>query len=417
LYKQYSLWLVKIFYISGLKYFTSQLKSGKMFFILLLFFKKLILKMELRKITVFCVLILLSSSVFAQSEKYHMLVGTYTSPGKSEGIYVYEFDSKNGAITYKSKVVLESPSYFAVSPDRKFVYSVTEAKESKISALAFNPKTGDLQVLNSQPSGGNGPTHISVDANRNYVFAANYGGGSITALPIEANGTLGSNIQDIKHQGSSIARKKPFVHSAVVSPDNKYVLTADLGTDKINIYHFDAKKRPLALSVAAQPFITLDPGAGPRHSTFHPNKKFFYVVTEINSKVYAFNYNKGHLNQIQSVSMLADGFAGPGHGADIHVSDDGKFLYASTRSTVNEIAIYSIDQKTGMLSLIAKQPSFGKSSRTFDIDPSGNWLLSTSQVTNEIIVFKRDPVSGKLTPTGQKLPIDKPSLVKFVRMD
>ena len=373
--------------------------------------------MELRKITVFFVLNLLSLSLFAQSEKYHLLVGTYTSPGKSEGIYVYEFDSQNGAITYKSKVVLESPSYFAVSTDRKFVYSVTESKESKISALSFDPKTGNLQILNSQPSGSNGPTHISVDANRNYVFAANYGGGSLTALPIEANGALGSDIQDIKHEGSSIARKKPFVHSAVVSPDNKYVLTADLGTDKINIYRFTSKSRPMALSAASQPFITLDPGAGPRHSTFHPNKKFFYVVTEINSKVYAFNYKNGHLNQIQSISMLSDGFAGPGHGADIHVSDDGKFLYASTRSTVNEIAIYSIDQKTGILSLVAKQPSFGKSSRTFDFDPSGNWLLSTSQATNEIIVFKRDPASGKLTPTGQKLQIDKPSLVKFVKMD
>jgi 6-phosphogluconolactonase len=146
----------------------------------------------------------------------------------------------------------------------------------------------------------------------------------------------------------------------------------------------------MALSPAAQPFITLDPGAGPRHSTFHPNKKFFYTVTEINSKVYAFNYRKGHLSQIQSVSMIPDDFAGPGHGADIHVSEDGKFLYASTRSTVNEIAIYSIDQKTGMLSLVAKQPSFGKSSRTFDIDPSGNWLLSTSQATNEIKFVKMD---------------------------
>lgn len=373
--------------------------------------------MELRKIISFCVLILLSSGLFAQGEKYHMLVGTYTSPGKSEGIYVYEFDSQNGAITYKSKVVLESPSYFTVSPDRKSVYSVTEGKESKISALAFDPNTGDLKILNSQPSGSNGPTHISVDAKRQYVFAANYGGGSLTALPIQTDGTLGSDIQDIKHEGSSIARKKPFVHSAVVSPDNKYVLTADLGTDKINIYRFDAKKRPQALSAASQPFLTLDPGAGPRHSTFHPNKKFFYAVTEINSKVYAFNYKKGHLTQIQSVSMIPEGFAGPGHGADIHVSDDGKFLYASTRSTVNEIAIYSIDQKTGMLSLVAKQPSFGKSSRTFDIDPSGNWLLSTSQVTNEIVVFKRDKETGKLTPTGQKLQIDKPSLVKFVRMD
>ena len=353
----------------------------------------------------------------AQSTKYHLLIGTYTSPGKSEGIYVYEFDSQSGDMEYKSKAIIESPSYFAITKDHKFVYAVTEGRGSKISSFAFDAKTGELNFLNSQSSGSNGPTYISVDAKGKYVFAANYGGGSITALPVETDGTLGADIQDIKHEGSSIARKKPFVHSAIVSPDNKFVLTADLGTDKINTYRFNAKKRPQALSAAAQPFVTLDPGAGPRHLAFHPNKKFLYSVTEINSKVYAYKYKKGHLTQIQSVSMLTEGFTGPGHGADIHVSADGKFLYASTRSTVNEIAIYSIDQKSGMLSLIEKQPSLGKSSRTFEIDPSGNWLLSTSQAGNEIIVFKRDPKTGKLSPAGQKLQIDKPSLVKFIPIE
>jgi 6-phosphogluconolactonase len=361
--------------------------------------------------------LLLTSSLKAQSTKYHLLIGTYTSPGKSEGIYVYEFDSQNGTTTYKSKFLIESPSYFALSKDQKFVYSVTEGRESKISALSFDSKTGVLKLLNSQPSGSNGPTYISVDAKGKYVFAANYGGGSVTALPIEADGTLGADTQDIKHQGSSIARKKPFVHSAIISPDNKFVLTADLGTDKINIYRFRAKGRPQALSAAAQPFVILDPGAGPRHLTFHPNKKILYSVTEINSKVYAFKYKKGHLSPIQSVSMLPDGFTGPGHGADIHVSADGKFLYASTRSTLNEIAVYSVDQKTGMLSLISRQPSLGRSSRTFEIDPSGNWLLSTGQASNEIIIFKRDQETGKLSPTGEKLQIDKPSLVKFVPID
>lgn len=366
----------------------------------------------------FCFLLLImSSTLFAQSAKYQLLIGTYTSPSKSEGIYIYDFDSASGEMTYKSKTIIENPSYFAVTKDQKFIYSVSEGKESKINAFAFDSKNAKLKFLNSQPSGSNGPTYVSVDAKSKYVFAANYGGGSITALPIEPDGTLGADIQDIKHEGQSIARKKPFVHSAVVSPDNKYVMAADLGTDKINIYRFKAKKRPNALKPAAQPFVMLDPGAGPRHSTFHPNKKFFYVVTEINSKVYAYKYKRGHLNQIQSVSLIPEGFKDPGHGADIHVSADGRFLYASTRSIVNEIAIYAIDQKTGMLSLVDKQPSFCKSSRTFEIDPTGNWLLSTGQASNEIIVFKRDPNTGKLSPTGQKLQIDKPSLVKFLEIE
>jgi len=373
--------------------------------------------MYIKRIVAPLFLMLLSSALLAQSTKHLLLIGTYTSLGKSEGIYVYEFDSQNGAMTYKSKVIIESPSYFALSKAGKFVYSVTEGKESKISALAFDSKTGNLKFLNSQPSGSNGPTYISVDAIGKYVFAANYGGGSITALPVESDGTLGPDIQDIKHEGKSIARKKPFVHSVIVSPDNKYVLTADLGTDKIDIYRFRPKNRPLVLSPATEPFVILDPGAGPRHLTFHPNKKFLYAVTEINSKVYAFRYKKGHLSQIQSVSMVPEGFTGPGHGADIHISGDGKFLYASTRSTLNEIAIYLIDQKSGRLSLIERQASLGRSSRTFEIDPTGNWLLSTSQASNEVIVFKRDQESGKLTPTGQKLQINKPSFVRFVPID
>jgi 6-phosphogluconolactonase len=375
------------------------------------------INMNLKKVIGFYVLMLITSTLFAQAGRYHLLVGTYTAPGKSEGIYVYEFNTENGEMSYKSKVILESPSYFAVSPDRKFVYSVSESKESKINALSFDAKSGELKLINSRPSGSAGPTHISVDALRKYVFAANYGGGSLTALAIEEDGSLGADIQDIKHEGSSIVMKKPYVHSVVVSPDNKYVLAADLGTDKINIYQFKPQNRPLALFPAAQPFALLDPGAGPRHSAFHPNKKYFYSVTELNSKVYAFEYKKGRLKQIQSISMIPEGFTGPGHGADIQISEDGKFLYANTRSTVNEIAIFSINQSNGTLSLVDKQPSLGKSSRTFQIDPSGNWLISTSQATNELILFKRNQETGKLTPTGQKLSIDKPSLVKFVKMD
>jgi len=369
------------------------------------------------KIIVLFYLLILTSGSIAQTSKYNLLIGTYTSPGKSEGIYVYEFDSQSGEMTYKSKTIIESPSYFALTKGRKFLYAVSEGASNNISSFAFNSKTGALNFVNSQSSGSSGPTYISVDSKGKYVFAANYVGGSITALPLNVDGTLGADIQDIRHEGSSIARKKPFVHSAVVSPDNKFILTADLGTDKINSYRFHAKSRPQALTAAKQPFVTLDPGAGPRHLTFHPNKKFLYSVTEINSMVYAFSYKQGHLSQIQSLSMLPEGFTGTGHGADIHVSADGQFLYASTRSTLNEIAIFSINQKTGMLSPVDRQPSLGRSSRTFDIDPSGNWLLSTGQASNEIIVFKRDQQTGKLSPTGQKLQIDKPSMVKFVPID
>ena len=373
--------------------------------------------MNLRKTIGFCAFVVLTSPLFAQSTKYHLLIGTYTSPDKSEGIYVYEFDTKDASTTYKSKVAIGSPSYFAVTRDRKFVYAVSEDRNRNINALSFDSKTGDLKLLNSVPSGSAGPTYISVDAKGKYAFVGNYGGGTLTALPINEDGTLGSDIQDIKHEGKSIAKAKPYVHSAVVSPDNKYVITADLGTDKMNVYAFDPSKRPNPLTPTAQGFVTLAPGAGPRHSTFHPNKKFYYAVTELDGTVNAFTYKMGRIDLIQTIKMAPESYTGKPDGADIHVSADGKFLYASTRNVLNEITIYSIDQKTGKLTVIGRQPIGGKSSRTFDIDPSGNWMLVTSQGTNEIIFFKRDQETGLLTPTGQKIEHDKPSMVKFVKMD
>jgi 6-phosphogluconolactonase len=373
--------------------------------------------MNLRKLISCCAFLIVSTSLFAQGTKYHLLIGTYTSPDKSEGIYVYEFDTKDASTKYKSKVVLGSPSYFAVSNDRKFVYTVSEDRSKNINALSFDAKTGDLKLLNSVPSGSAGPTYISIDAKGKYVFAGNYGGGTLTAIPINADGTLGSDIQDIKHEGKSIAKTKPYVHSAVVSPDNKYVITADLGTDKMNVYAFDASKRPNPLTPTTQGFVALAPGAGPRHSTFHPNKKFYYAVTELDGTVNAFTYKKGKIDLIQTIKMAPDTYTGKPDGADIHVSADGKFLYATTRNVLNEIAIYAVDQKTGKLTVAGRQPIGGKSSRTFDIDPSGNWMLVTSQGTNEILFFKRDQQTGLLTPTGQKIQHDKPSLVKFVKMD
>lgn len=371
-----------------------------------------------KKFITFCVVLLVATSLFAQESKYHLLIGTYTSwAGKSEGIYVYDFDRRDASTTFKSKVLVGIPSYFAVTKDRKFVYAVSEDRSNNINALSFDAKTGELKLLNSVPSGGAGPTHISVDAKGKYVFVGNYGGGTLTALPINADGTLGSDIQDIKHEGKSIAKNKPFVHSAVVSPDNKYVITADLGTDKMNVYAFDASKRPNPLTPTAQGFVMLAPGSGPRHSTFHPNKKFYYAVTETDGTVNAFTYKKGKIDLIQTIKMADDSYTEKPDGADIHVSADGRFLYATTRNVLNEIAIYSIDKKTGKLTVVGRQPIGGKSSRTFDIDPSGNWMLVTSQGTNEIIFFKRDQETGLLTPTGQKIQHDKPSFVKFVKMD
>lgn len=349
--------------------------------------------------------LLLSSLLFAQ--KYHVLIGG------SEGIFTYEFNAKTGEIVFKSKAT-PGTSYLAVAPDRKHVYSATSG--STASSFNYNSKTGELTFLNRQPLGA-GSAYVSVDAKQQYLFSASYGGGSLSAVPIEKDGSLGADVQNIQMEGKSIAKDKPFIHSAVVSPDNKYVFFADLGTDKIHIFSFDPAKRPTPLAPAEQPFYLLEPGAGPRHSTFHPNKKFYYVVTELNSTVSAFGYNNGHLTHLQTLSMIPQGYTGIGDGADIHVSPDGKFLYANTRNALNDILIYSINQNDGKLTLVGRQPTFGKSARTFDIDPTGNFLIITNSATSDVFVFKRDQKTGLLTPTGQKLEIKGPGIIKFVQID
>lgn len=353
-----------------------------------------------------------TSMLYAQGQKFHVLIGN------NAGIHVYEFNSQTGELNFKSRNTENSAGYFTVSSDRKHIFSASSA--ATISAYRYNSTTGELTFLNKQPTGGGGSAYVSSDDSGKYVFSASYGGGSLSALPIQPDGSLGPDVQVIKHEGRSVdtARQtKPYVHSIVVSPDNRFVITADLGTDKMNIYSIDPTKRSAPLTPAPQPFVNLDPGSGPRHSTFHPNKKYYYVVNEVSSTIDAFHYKKGYLTHLQTVPMLQEGHIGIGDAADIHVSPDGKFLYGNTRNNVNEIVAYSIDRKTGKLSFVGRQSSLGKGSRTFDIDPAGNFIVITNQASNTATIFKLDQKTGLLTPTVYKVDIDRPSSVKFVKID
>jgi 6-phosphogluconolactonase len=372
-------------------------------FDLSIFNNKKVSVMKSKIIALLSVFLLLSSMVFAQ--KYYVLIG-----GR-EGIFTYGFDSKTGELVAKSTVT-PGTSFLAIAPDRKHVYSATAGNTA--TSFNYNSKTGELTLLNSQPIGA-GSAYVSVDAKHQYLFSASYGGGSLSAVPIEKDGSLGAELQLIQHVGKSIAMAKPYVHSIVVTPDNRYVITSDLGTDSLSIYNFDPSKRPNPLTLKKS--VALAPGAGPRHSTFAPNGKFYYSVTELNSTVNAFRYQNGEITPIQTLSMIPAGYTGKGDGADIHVSPDGKFLYANTRNELNDVLIYSINQNDGKLTLVGRQPTFGKSARTFDIDPTGNFLIITNSATNDVYVFKRDQKTGLLTPTGQKLDIKSPGIIRFVQID
>jgi 6-phosphogluconolactonase len=353
-----------------------------------------------------------------QQKKYHLLIGTYTGAGKSEGIYVYDYDSQTGDARYKTKAIVQNPSYLAVSSNRSKVYSVSEVGKGggAISAFDFNPRTGELKYINSVSSGGDGPCYVAVSAKGDYVFSANYGGGSLAAIRVNGDGSLDSNIQSVQHEGKSIHKDqyKPHVHSVILSPDNKFLIAADLGTDKIHVYRFQpGQQKPL--TPGEPPFVTTKPGSGPRHITFHPNGQYLYCVNELDGSVTAYRYRDGKLNEMQTITMLPEGFKGTIEAADIHVSADGRFLYASNREDLNEMLTYSIDDK-GQLSYVHRDSVLGKAPRNFVIDPSGNFVLVANQNTDEIVVFSRDQKTGVLTFTGKKIPVSRPVCLKFVEI-
>jgi 6-phosphogluconolactonase len=347
---------------------------------------------------------------------YKLLIGTYTSAANSEGIFCYDFDSQTGEFNLKSKISgVENPSYLAISRDGKYIYAVNEVKNGTVSAFRFDDASGELSFINKVSTGGASPCYVSTDDKSKFVFAGNYGSGDLVAVSLHEDGSLGAEPQFIKHEGSGIDKGRqqgPHVHSTVLSPDNRYLLTADLGTDKMNIYKIDPSMISKPLTPAEQEFVPVKPGSGPRHLTFHPNAKFAYLIQEMAGMITVFDYKEGKLNEKQTISMLAPDFKGKIGAADIHVSPDGKFLYGSNRGEANEIVIYSIDKK-GLLKLVGRQVSLGKSPRNFAIDPSGKYLLVANQDNNEIVFFTRNIKTGMLTPSGAKIQVNKPVCLKF----
>lgn len=348
-----------------------------------------------------------------------MVIGTYTMPLKDRGIEVYDFNMKTGRLHIRSVMGgIENPSYLAISKDGNKVYVVSEKnnRPGTITAYRFDRATATLHLMNQAASGGEGPCYVSVNDAGTHVFAANYGSGSLSTTRLHQDGSLDSEkTQTIQHEGSSINKESqagPHVHSTVPSPDNHYVVSADLGIDRVYVYRFDSSATT-PLSEARNGYATVAPGSGPRHICFHPNGKYMYVVNEIAGSVDAFDYNDGALKHKQSITMLPQGFTGIVEAADIHISADGKFLYASNREVRNEIVIYAIG-KDGLLRFTGRQPVLGVAPRNFAIDPSGKFLLVGNLRTSEVIVFRRNKKTGLLKFTGKKISIGEPACLQFI---
>jgi 6-phosphogluconolactonase len=364
---------------------------------------------------------LLLAFVFSTTaqQQHYLITGTYTS-GKSEGIYVYKFNSTDGSAKKISQVKISNPSFVAVSPNEQFVYAVQEdaAKNGKggdITAFSFNKQTGILSYINQQPSGGDHPCYVSVDKTGKWVVAGNYSSGSLSVLPVQANGSLGAAIAIIQHNGSGPDKGRqnsPHVHCTLFSEDNRFLFVPDLGIDKVMIYAFDEVTGKL--TPAKQPFAQSNGGAGPRHLCFHPSNKYAYLMEELGGTVVVFKYKNGTLKTTQRISSMPVGDTSFAGSADIHVSPDGKFLYASNRADANSIAIFSISSKNGKLSLTGHQSTLGKTPRNFNFDPTGNFLLVANQNSDEIVIFKRDTITGLLTDTKNRINVGKPVCLKWI---
>ena len=352
---------------------------------------------------------------------YLVYFGTYTGP-KSKGIYVSRMNDDGKLSPPELAAETPSPSYLAVHPNNKFIYCVGEVskfggkKAGSVSAFAVDAKTGKLTALNQQTSGGDGPCHIALDEAGRVALVANYGGGSVEALPIAKDGSLGAPGSFIQHQGSSVNKSRqeaPHGHCILVDSSQKYALACDLGLDKVLIYQLDGKKA--VLTPNDPEFGAVAPGSGPRHLAFHPNGKFAFVINEMACTMTAFSWDskRGALSEIQTISTLPGEVQRGYSTAEVYVHPDGKFVYGSNRGH-DSIVVFACDPKTGKLSLVEHQPTQGRTPRHFAIDPKGKFLLAENQDSGSVLVFRIDPKTGKLTATGDKIEIASPVCALFV---
>lgn len=371
------------------------------------------------------IVVLLFHSVvaIAQSGKGLLFyVGTYTR-GDSKGIYAFRMDKTTGALVPLGLVAeTASPSFLAVDPGHRFLFAVGETGTfngkpgGAVSAFSINREDGKLVLLNQASSGGAGPCHIAVDRSGKYVLVANYGGGSVSVLPIGPDGKLGDATAFIQHQGSSVNPQRqagPHAHGAYLDAANRIAVVADLGLDRLMIYRFDPAKGTLTANDPA--FTATRPGAGPRHFAFHPSGRFAFGINEMDSTLTAFEYdpNRGALRELATVSTLPADFNGRNSTAEVFVHPSGKFVYGSNRGA-DTIAIFAFDQANGTLTTVGWEPTQGRTPRNFGIDPSGQYLVAANQDSNSIVVFKIDQPTGKLVSTGQKADVGSPVCVTFV---
>ena len=363
-------------------------------------------------------LLALVTTALAQAEQPLVFVTAFASAEKA-GIHAFGFDSENGTLKLLKRTTgVQSPFFIALSPDRRFLYSIDEfgGKDNFVAAFAIEGRGGDLRALNRQNSRGKAACYVEVDPTGKSVLVANYSSGSVASLPVMGDGSLGESASFFQHSGSGgdpQRQQGPNAHCFVVSPDGKHALAADLGIDKVMIYTLDAAIAKLAPN-AAQSFAKLTPGSGPRHLTFHPNGKLVYVINELANTITVFDWNAAHgtLQEKQTIATLPADFTGKSYTADLKITPDGKHLYGTNRGH-DSIASYRI-AADGTLTLLIVQPSGGKGPQNLLITPDGRWLLCANMPGNNVVVFKIDSASGSIKSHGEAVEVPMASCIRWM---
>jgi 6-phosphogluconolactonase len=357
-----------------------------------------------------------------------LYVGTYTDGGRPEGIYLLRMDRRSGQLRRVGSVNAgANPSFLTIHPNGRVLYAVNELEKyneratGAVSAFAIARDTGALARLNEQPSEGGAPCYLSVDRRAQVVLVANYVGGSIALLPIQSNGALAPAAHVVQHTGkgpNAERQEAPHAHCILPDPSNRFALAADLGVDRVFVYRLDLAGKSLR-HVDGGGDAVMRPGAGPRHIAFHPKLPLVFVANELDSTVATlrFDAERGALSPQGTRSTVPVAWTGTNYPADIHVAASGggrggRTLYVSNRGH-NSIAVFSVTEPTGALTLEQVVSTDGDWPRNFTLDPTGRWLLVANQRSDSVVVFGRDPDNGRLTPTRQRIAIPSPVCLRF----
>lgn len=358
------------------------------------------------------VIILSSISSLGLAQEVPMFVGTYTNRG-SQGVYLYKFDTKTGVGTVSSTTVADDPSFLAKSKDGKVIYAVNEsgAEDASLSAYSFDGEM--LSLLNTLPTQGAHPCHVAVSHKDPIAIVSNYTGGSLTVYSLEENGALGKITQHIQFERSgpdTSRQNQSHIHSAFFSSDGKSVYVQDLGGDNVTVYSVEKIKNQFVLQERES--ISTPPGGGPRHIVLDKKEKNLYVLLEMTAEIAHYQRQADTWEFVDSRSINPDGYEGANGAAEIKMSADERFIYASNRGDANTITLFNVDE-SGYIERSHIYDCKGEGPRNFSFTPNEKYLVVGNERTNNIVVFERDKKTGELTETANEMQVATPVCILF----